>query len=78
MRLLKINLCKHIPLYNLYINLLYISFICVYIDINTHTYTHKHTPLTQSTEHTHGNTVNDAELKSKNIIKKLLAGLKLS
>lgn len=39
--LLKINLCKHISLYNLYI--IYISFICVYIDINTHTHTHTHT-----------------------------------
>lgn len=42
-----------------------------------HTHTHKHTPPTQNTEHTHGNTVNDAEPKSKNLIKKLLTALKI-
>lgn len=49
--LLEINLCRHIPLCNLYIKDKYISFICVYIDINTHT--HTQTPPHHKARNTH-------------------------
>lgn len=64
----------------IYVSLIYISFICVYIDINMHAPIHTNTPRNtkhRTYTHTYRNILNYAELKSKNIIKKSLSGLKI-
>lgn len=78
---------EHIPLHNLYIYIyvcisyIYKFYLCIHWYKYARPHTHKHTPVTQSTEHTHTHTyrniLNYAELKSKTIIKKSLAGLKI-